>query len=62
MRNPNLSLTEIHHFAYDARESMTPAEIDHAARVARASMRLTAKFKDQWRRQCRDELGEMGAR
>ena len=55
MRDPNLSIAELHALARKARESMTPAEIAHAARIARANMRLTAKLKEAWRRQCRDD-------
>lgn len=49
----------LHQLARDAREHMTPAEIVHAAKIARANMLLASKMRDQWRRQVREDLGEL---
>ena len=51
----DLDTLTLHHLAREARAHMTPDQIDHAARVARANMRLTARQKDLWRQQCRDD-------
>jgi hypothetical protein len=52
----NLDVATLHELAREARANMTPGEIAHAAKVARANMRLCAKAKEAWRRQCREEL------
>jgi hypothetical protein len=54
----NLDVATLHELAREARANMTPGEIAHAAKVARANMRLCAKAKEHWRRQCREELDD----
>jgi hypothetical protein len=54
----NLDVATLHELAREARANMTPGEIAHAAKVARANMRLCAKAKEAWRRQCREELDD----
>jgi hypothetical protein len=59
MRDPTLDVATLHQLARKARESMSPDQIAHAARIARANMRLTAKLKEQFRQRCREEAGDV---
>jgi hypothetical protein len=54
----NRSIDDLHEMARAWRAIATPGEIAHAAKVARANMRLCAKAKEHWRRQCREELDD----
>jgi hypothetical protein len=58
MRDPRPDIATLHQLAKKARESMTSGEIAHAARIARANMRLVAKLKEEFRRQCRDDAAD----
>jgi len=55
-----LDVKALHQIAMEAREVMTPGEIAHARKVARANMLLVAKQREAWRRQCREELADTG--
>jgi hypothetical protein len=58
MRELKLDTATLHELGREARANMTPGEVAHAARIARANMRLAAQLKDAWRRQCREELDD----
>ena len=51
----DLDTLTLHHLAREARAQMTPDQINHAAKTARANMRLATRQRQLFREQCRED-------
>ncbi len=59
MRYLNLTPATLHQLGREVRANMSSGEIAHAYKIARANMILQAKMRDAWRRQIRDDFGDV---